>query len=125
MGSYGVRRDDARELNLIMPSYDLLRILIKLYKSDGLDYESFTDSVNEFSSDAYELRNLVLGLNKYLESIEYHNFTDIKVLPFRKRDLFATQTLIYMEEYISHHAQAEDWNKNLDSETSFDDDDDN
>jgi hypothetical protein len=108
--------------SLEMSSFDILRILIKQYKQDDFDYETFCDAVDEFSSDRYEQRKLALGLGQYVESIEYYNFSDVKKLSINDRDRLARAIIHYLSDYLDDHPHSGEWNKNLDSGSEYDDD---
>jgi hypothetical protein len=105
-----------------LSSFDILRILIKHEKLDELSYETFTDAINEFSSDRYEQRKLALGLSQYLESIEYYNFSDVKKLSANDRERLARAINHYLIEYLDDHPHSGEWNKNLDGGSVYDDD---
>ena len=99
-----------------MPTFDVLRILIKLFKDEELDYETFCDAVGEFSSDPNEKYKLVLGLVKYTENIEFYNFADIKLMTDDERTRLAIGITNFMQEYLREHGLSEEWDENLDEE---------
>ena len=105
-----------------MASFDILRILIKHEKQNELNYETFCDAIDEFSSDRYEQRKLALGLRQYVESIEYYNFSDVKKMSANDRERFARAINRYLIEYLDDHPHSGEWNKNLDSGSVYDDD---
>jgi len=105
-----------------LASFDILRILIKHEKQNELNYETFCDAIDEFSSDRYEQRKLALGLRQYVESIEYYNFSDVKKMSANDRERFARAINRYLIEYLDDHPHSGEWNKNLDSGSVYDDD---
>jgi len=106
-----------------MSSFDILRILIKHYKQEDLDYEKFCDAVDEFSSDRYEQRKIALGLSQYVESLEYYNFSDMKKLSTNDRERLARSIIYYLNDYLADHPHSAEWNKNLDSGSEYEDED--
>ena len=105
-----------------MSSFDIFRSLIKLFKEDELDYETFCDSVDEFSSDATYKHGLVRGLGKYIENLDFYNFQDVKLMNDKQRNLLARQASDYMHEYLLEHGLSEEWNDSLDGGIDADED---
>ena len=104
-----------------MASYDIFRNLIKLHKQDELDYETFCDAVDDFSSDRFEQRKLTLGLRKFIEGLEFYNFADVKKLTSVEREKLAGSIANYVDEYLADHPETAEWHKNLDSGSEYGD----
>lgn len=103
-----------------MASFDILRILIRLFKEDDLDFESFCDSVDEFSSNPTEKYRLVQGLSKYASNLEFYNFTDLATLSTYGRDLLSSEVAGYVEQYLQENKMSEEWDYHLDGDVDFD-----
>ena len=99
-----------------MPAFDILRILIRKYKDDELDFEAFTDAVDEFSSEATTKYRLVEGLPKYVENLENYNFSDVKALDFEEKVELSEIISGYITEYLTSHGLSEEWDDALDSD---------
>ena len=97
-----------------MASFDVLRVLIKSFKEDELDYEVFCDAVDEFTSDATEKFRLVLGLRKYSENIEFYNFADLKSLSESERSKLSIYINDYIYEYSQDHGISDEWDDSID-----------
>jgi hypothetical protein len=95
-------------------SFEILRILIKLYKSDELNYEEFCDCVDEFSSDPNEKYRLVRGLSKYTSNIEYYNFSDLKPLSDLEKSFLEGEIVNLCTEYMQDHGLSQDWDDSFD-----------
>lgn len=104
-----------------MASFDIFRILIKLHKEDELSYETFCDAIDEFSSDRFEQRKLASGLRRFIDGIEFYNFSDVKKLTSSERDLLSSSIADYLDEYLADHPETAEWNRNLDSGSEYDD----
>ena len=105
-----------------MASFDIFRILIRLFKEDELDYESFCDSVDEFSSNPTEKYRLVDGLFKYVNNLDFYNFTDLSTLSAYGRDLLSSEITSYAQQYLSENKLSEEWDDNLDGDVESDED---
>ena len=103
-----------------MASFDILRILIRLFKEDDLDFETFCDSVDEFSSNPTEKYRLVGGLSKYANNLEFYNFTDLATLSAYGRDLLSSEIAEYVEQYLQENKLSEEWDSQLDGDVDFD-----
>lgn len=105
-----------------MPSFDILRILIRRYKDDELDYESFSDAVDEFSSQATEKYRLVEGLPKFVENLENYNFSDMKALEYEEKLELAEIISRYITEYLTSNGLSEEWDEDLDGDHGSEED---
>jgi len=103
-------------------SFDIFRILIRLFKEDELDYESFCDSVDEFSSNPTEKYRLVDGLLKYVNNLDFYNFTDLSSLSAYGRDLLSSEVASHVQQYQAENKLSEEWDDNLDGNVEIDED---
>lgn len=97
-----------------MSSFEIFRILIKHYKDDSLGYETFSDAVNEFSSDPSEIYQYILGLKKYTNNIESYDFADLKLLGEEDREKMAFEISNLSQEYFREVGLGADWIDDLD-----------
>lgn len=97
-----------------MSSFEILRKSIKLFKQEDLGIESFSEAVDEFSSDPNECYKLVIGLRKYTHNIEFYNFQDLKLLDEDQRYVLAVTIQNLSEEYLSENGISSDWNESDD-----------
>ena len=104
-----------------MASWDIFRILIRAYKDSDLNSESFSDAIDEFSSDDTEKIYLALGLSKYIENLEFYNFSDVKALSDLDRDYVSALIIQLIQEYLAEHNYSAEWSNSLDGPNDDDD----
>ena len=102
-----------------MASFDIFRILIRLFKEEDLDYETFCESVDEFSSNPTEKFRLVNGLAKYVNNLEFYNFTDLTTLSAYGRDLLSSEVSEYIQQYLQENKMSEEWDEEIDQDENW------
>ena len=97
-----------------MASFDIFRILIRLFKEEDLDYETFCDSVDEFSSHPTEKYRLVDGLSKYATNLDDYNFSDLTTLSAYGRELLSSEVTSFVQQYLQENKLSEEWDYRYD-----------